>query len=144
MKGFKLEDIEKKEHPFITPEGYFEELNASILEKTSVEKTPVFARSVQKVWRVAALGILAAVVLFFIFIPKEENSDWLAEVSDEEIINYLASYEYDDLDLLSEFSNEELQAIWADDLSLDNLDLDDRDVEDLYFEYELTEELLEI
>ncbi|MEM9325533.1 MAG: hypothetical protein AAGA85_07750 [Bacteroidota bacterium] len=151
MNKLKLDDIKDKKPPFKVPDGYFEELEQSILAKT-IDATPVegptgsIGPSIPRwAWAVAASVIIGVSALLLTMRSGDFNEqDLLAGISDEEIIVYLANYDLDEYEIVGDLSTEQFDELFADDTVLDGLDMEDGDLQDLMLEYEALDETLEI
>lgn len=114
-KRIRLEDLERK-HPFKVPEGYFEDLTDKIHERvammTDQEDNEVALPEIRtKIFRswwsfpaVAASLALIAALIWFTFPVRQGplGPDTLSAVSDEAILEYLASQDLDYFDLASQ------------------------------------------
>ncbi len=149
MKNVDLEKDKPVKHPFVVPEGYFEELNDAILNSTATPE-----RSSSRSWlevyllrwpAAVALASLVLVAGFFIFeTGNGQQEDWLAGISDDEIISYLATYELTEQELISVLEASDIDQLWLEEEALEDLEIPEDDIEDLYLQYQTTEELLEI
>ncbi|MBV6646756.1 MAG: hypothetical protein KI790_14965 [Cyclobacteriaceae bacterium] len=143
MKKIKLEDIDKKNHPFKTPDGYFETLSSEIMSKTS---SPTRTSRVLQIPRYAWASAAAMffLVISVIFLKHEDTpEEFLADVSDEEIMTYLAYYDLSEEELLPR-ENDFFLELGDEGGALDNLELDDGSIDDIYLEYDIIEESLQI
>lgn len=137
---YSINDIDNK-HPFKVPEGYFDELNKTILEKTSsTPKSRVLQPRLQ--WAVVSFIIILGVGAWVLFGPSNVEpsaSDYLAEVSNEDIIEYLSFYDLSEDDILPD--QLELIEFESPVELIDKLEIDETDVEDLYLLlYDMTTE----
>lgn len=112
-----------KELPFQTPDGYFTQLEQSIIDKTIAEETPVIPLYHHRWFQVTAVAASILFILGFYFINpinSNQQSEELAEISDDAIIEYLHADQtaeevlYEDLEsldlILDDIIAEELTA----------------------------------
>lgn len=105
---------------FHTPEGYFDTLSHKILEKVKKPEdiTPSLKKEQNNVWSIkkwnryltAACLIIALGIGTYLMIPqqRQSNSVSFADITDDEIINYLVqSAEDDDILYLTHYFNSE-------------------------------------
>ena len=138
-KILKLEDLEKK-NVLQAPEGYFDDLSANIshrIKNVKSRDTITFFPSKQILWGVAAS--LALLLVSWIVFRNVDNNDsnsneFLASISDQEIIAYL---EYEDL---SSFDLSERVLVdslnFQENSVIPELDIDEIDQYDLMELYE--------
>jgi len=142
MKKYRLEDI-KKDRVFTEPPAdYFDKLPGVIQAKTAHKP-----RSRAKTYWMGALKLVpaaAAVVLILFYTGvlgpngADPIDDPLAEVTAEDLIDYLATVELTTDELLDEvdFSELSLELLETDqDQLLENLDLDDDSLIELYGDF---------
>jgi len=152
VKKVQLEHIKDKSHPYKVPEGYFQELEKSILELTvdapaEETKTRSLWSGVPRwSWAVAASVILAltAVLVFKGQSLSYVDGDLLSGISDEEIMMYLANYNLNEYEIVGDLSSEQFDELFAEESILDGLPVEDGDLDDLILEYEALDETLEI
>ncbi len=103
-------------NPFEVPEGYFDTLADAILDQVDKEKDALPAegeiRRLNRPWRkplsYAAAIALTLIVTFFLLqdrqLPEPPNTDWVSEVSLDEIESYVLEnlYEFEEGDFLNE------------------------------------------
>ncbi len=140
MKKYRLEDIKKGRVFTNPPADYFDKLPGVIQAKTAHKP-----RNRAKTYWMGALKLVpaaAAVVLILFYTgvlgPNTTDSDPLAEVSTEDLIDYLATVELTTDELLDEidFSELSLELLEADqDQLLENLELDDDSFLELYGDF---------
>ena len=146
MPEFKLDDIDKKKHPYKVDEGYFSELNSSIMERVSEpSKETSFVFSPKMVWTMASMGVMIFMgVFWFNNFYQPEQVDYLADITDEEILTYLDSYELTEDDLLLVVEESDFEDPLNEEILSDEAEIDEEALEELYLEYQSTEELLQI
>ncbi len=147
MKSFKLDEHKKQDHPFQVEPGFFDKLNQSIQERVSSEPqsiswTSKLAPQLRLAFMMAM--VVSAGLFYLLFSNESTQTNYLADVTDEEILIYLSNYELtqDELSLLVEISDLESLPEIEDEFL--NLDMDDEALEDLYLEYQNPEDMLEI
>lgn len=146
MPRIDLNDIEQKSHPYRVPEGYFEDLNASILARTGpgvIKGQPLWYQ--RPVWQLAAASfvILIAASLLFKTGNSAVESDVLAGVTDEEIIIYLANNDFSTSEIVEHLNfTEEDNLIEGDEL-LDDIEINDSVLDDLYDEYGIEDQSIQ-
>ena len=138
---YKLEDIDKKE-TFKVPEGYFEDLPMKIQQRISQEEKP--QRFSIPSWSLALAASLLLIVTFVFILPGNEPSaeELLAEVSQEELVEYLDQLELDEYDIASAIGEDEEMFEFEDTNVLDGIDLEDQSIDDVLLEYDLADEYL--
>lgn len=138
-KILKLEDLDKKK-VLQAPEGYFDDLSADIVNKIKndkSQKTIAFSSSRHIFLSVAAslaLLLVSWVVFRSVVNNESKGEDFLASISDQEIIAYL---EYEDLssfDLSERVSVDSLN--FQENSVIPELDIDEIDQYDLMELYE--------
>ncbi len=139
MPQVNLDDIKQKSHPYKAPEGYFEDLNARILEQTSA--APVYGISWYRkpVWQMAVASVSLLVVFAVIFLtgtPAAEQ-DVLADITDEEILIYLTNNDLTESEIIENFSFSEDDFLLPSEELLEDIEIDDSMLDDLYLEYEV-------
>ena len=92
----KLEEISKN-HPFTTPEGYFEKLPGIVQARVSkesavAESNPYFRYTLQ--YALPIVLIVVAAVFYFKPSSTEGSENLLASVSAEELATYLETTEF--------------------------------------------------
>ena len=138
---YKLDDIDKKE-TLKVPEGYFEDLPMKIQQRISQEEKPQ-GFSVPS-WSLALAASLLLIVTFVFILPEAEPSaeELLAEISQEEIVEYLDLLELDEYDIASAIGEDEEAFEFEDTNVLDGIDLEDQSIDDVLLEYDLADEYL--
>lgn len=135
----KLDDIEKKA-PYSIPSDYFEVLTAKVQSKIEKRRTTTY--SVQWNWKLAiATTFVITIALFLWTIPSldsDKTQDLLTEVSDDDILDYLAQNELDDLELLS-LSNAPEELLKESPSYLNGIDLGDGSIEELLEKFDLND-----
>jgi len=144
MPQMNLDDIKQKSHPYQVPEGYFEELNRSILERTSAvpqESEVLWYRL--PVWQLAVASVSLIVVLsVLLFSGVSSAHDVLSDVSDEEILIYLANNDLTTTEILENFTFTEEDLFLQEEELLDDIEIDDSMLDDLYLDYEVDDQPL--
>lgn len=139
MPQMNLDDIKRKSHPYKVPEGYFEDLNARILEQTSAAAIDKVYWYRKPVWQMA----LASVSLLFVFAAiffsggSATEQDVLADITDEEILIYLANNDLTESEIMENFTFTEDDFLMPADELLEDIEIDDSMLDDLYLEYEV-------
>lgn len=127
MKTFKLENEPKIESGFKTPEHYFDDFSARVMQQLPEEEPKTISIfSKRKTWLYAA----AAILIFGLSIPfyNQFNSP-SSEIDDVTLENYIAyQSSISDTDLVNLLDEEDIQKM--------SIDLD---IEDKTIENELTE-----
>lgn len=138
MKKIKLDDISKKT-PFEVPEGYFDQLMVDIQDKVTQQEKRRWV-SLPQVRLALAGSFVAILVLVMVFFPQNSTApsaeQLLAEVSDEELMEYLDLNDISEYDLVDGIDADEIDALWESD-GLENLELDETDLDDLLIDYEI-------
>jgi hypothetical protein len=116
-KKIRLDDIKTKSQ-YKAPDGYFENLTASIDKLIDEEESKVeeskFAKvvSLRKGWYYIAASLAAAcvVIAFWVFPLNTDNNPelLLSEVSNDEIIAYLAYSELNTEDIVNELVSNDI------------------------------------
>lgn len=129
-QDINIDNIDK-ENVFQVPDKYFDDLTLRIQTRVNDEKASRTAwYQIPKIYWSISSSVLAAIVIAVLFWPSAEVAyvDPLADVSDEDIIEYLA---YEDVSL-----DDIAETIEVDDLLLD-MEADEMDVSDDLLESEL-------
>jgi hypothetical protein len=142
MKNEKDHITHKNKDPFQAPEGYFDTLADRITDRIKDEKKgkQVFL-PIHMAMAVAAV-ITLAVSVWIIMAPAQEgpsSAELIAELSDEEIIDYLISA---DISLEEIYETADFNASDADSLQLEimpEIDMSTDDIDDLIEFYDLEE-----
>lgn len=135
-----LDDIKQKKHPYHVPEGYFEDLNARIMEQTSAapsEEVIVWYR--QPVWQMALASVSLVLVLGTVLLSGGDldEQDLLADVTDEEILIYLADNDLTESEILENFTFSEEDLFMEEEELLEDIEIDDKILDELYLDYEI-------
>ena len=146
-KRITLDQISKKNFQQV-PEGYFDQLPSMIQTKIDEEskvKTPVFTVGFN--WQTASIA--AAVVLILVFSgvfntvdSSRSVEDILAEVSVDDIIDYLDYSEISTIEIVAELDIDEadIDAFLENDIQLlNNEEFENMDELDLYQEFGIDE-----
>ena len=134
-----VDDIEHK-HPFTVPDGYFEGLTSKVQERIATsEKQPLFRPVLILKWSIVPLLILITVLGYLRISSPSVQPDFLADVSNEEIIDYLELTGIDETELIALLDHNELHLTVV---PLDQLDLDEANLEELIDEFNLDSDYL--
>lgn len=133
----KLEDISKK-NVFEVPEGYFESLPGIIQARVAEPWketlwSPVASFSLKYALPVLALGLA---VFFYLNIGEAQSTeDLLTSIDSEQLVSYLEESELNSDDLLEivPLNADEADAIHQ--ISIEEINVDETDVEDLSDEF---------
>lgn len=150
MKKIRLEDLDKRQVFNKPPDGYFDRLPGIIQSKTA-QKTRT--SSIPLVWRRSLQLIPAAALVVFIAWysgvittsqPESGSEEFLSEVTSYDIIIYLEELDISSNEILDEVDLKALSLEFEnpDDPLLDNLDIDDENLIELYDSYDLYDSLL--
>ena len=147
MASFKLDDTDKHSHPYKVPEGYFDELNQTIMERTSAQPDTRVVRwygrpSLQ--WAMASMVVVAVVFASLFNGPTATEEDFLADVTDEEILIYLASNDLSTEEIMTHFTFTEDEFAAEEENTLDDIEFDDSMLDDMLLEYELEDDPIQI
>lgn len=94
MENFKIENHSKIETGFSTPENYFENLEATILQKIENRQVKVFSIFLKpKYWMVAA----AAIFIFGLFLNTHNYKSQEENFVDEEFLTSQTDFSTEDL-----------------------------------------------
>ncbi len=147
MSKIRLDDIDKN-LPFQAPEGYFEKLSTDILERKSElsEKRSLVGSRKVRLALVTSFVVVLASFLTLRFLSNEGDvyDQYLSDVSNEDIVAYLASTELSELELLEMMNDDVFIDFGTESDALEDIELDDESIDDLYLEYGITDELMEI
>ena len=145
----KLNDIRKNEELYKVPENYFDEFQARMSDLTSEESTvaTVPARSTTLARLAYALPavVLLLVVAYWSYTPGDAAEDLLADISTDELIEFLEQegISEDELISLVDIPIEELEKELEEYSTSDLLeDFDDSELEEISEEIDLYEEYL--
>lgn len=109
-----LSDI-SKESPFKVPEGYFEKMQGEILARIEIEKEIIPIPKPYIKWRKWAIAVAASLAVFFgvyftQFYQKTRPEDLeIANVTDQQMIQYLENENIDIADLTENTSINQLE-----------------------------------
>lgn len=135
MKKLRLDEIDKKT-PFEVPEDYFQKLTADIQSRVAEKPRRRWITTPQLQWAVSG-ALVILVTLTIVFFPKEETltaEQLLAQVDDQELINYLETIELTDADLATTLDDENLDGLLFD--SFEEIELGGEDLDELLIDYE--------
>lgn len=127
--------------PFKIPEGYFEKMEAEILNKISEEKIvklPVEPKINWRKWSIAAAALLVVFIgLYFAQITTQiNNSDAdLSEITEKQMVQYLENENIDLADISEKFEKNELENIVEENLELDPIEIDDKALNQIEAKY---------
>jgi hypothetical protein len=122
MKTFKLENEPKIKSGFITPENYFEDFSAKILQELpSKEQKVISIFSRRKTWFYSA----AAIIVLALTIPVYNNyNNTSSEIEPLTLENYISYHStVSDADLISLLDENDIQKMNVD------LNLEDKNIE---------------
>ena len=122
MKTFKLENEPKIKSGFITPENYFEDFSAKILQELpSKEQKVISIFSRRKTWFYSA----AAIIVLALTIPVYNNyNNTSSEIEPLTLENYISYHStVSDADLVSLLDENDIQKMNVD------LNLEDKNIE---------------
>lgn len=142
----KLDENHKK-NIYKVPEGYFEKLPQQIQARIAEENKSTSWQPVLVLRYAVPVILLIAVAIYFgiSYYPQAvvQPEDLLAEVSTQEIVDYLAESDITTEELIDEFRNDE-EIILNENNGLDalELDLNEADFDELLNEYDTTQDLL--
>lgn len=137
MKKIRLEDIDKKA-PFTVPEGFFDELTQDIQARVAEKPKRQWIPVGQLKWALAGFFVLV-IASIFIFRPAVDQlnvHDLLAQVSEQDLMDYLDLNEFTESELLEGLTQDEMDQLWSDEDTLDDLDLEGEDLDELLLDYE--------
>jgi len=137
MKRIKLDDIDKKA-PFEVPEGYFDQLTLEIQSKVTPKQGPNWILLPQVRWALSGSFIILLVSVILLF-PKSDTptaDQLLAEISDEDLIEYIDFTGITEYELIEGLEDETIEALWEED-TLDDLNLENLDLEEIISDYEI-------
>ena len=139
MKKLKLDDIPNKT-PFVVPDEYFDKLTANIQQEVAEPETINWSLY----WKLGLSTVAAACIVmvsFVYFRPIESVSveQLLAEVSTEDLVNYVAMMDISEELILETLDDTEIDLIFEE--SMETLDFESTDLDDLLLEFELNNQL---
>ena len=148
-KPFRLEGL-PKENIFKVPDRYFEELPGIIQARVTEKPSAISWQALftpANGWKVALATVVVALVLVFSGVFNRTGGtvdELLADVSLEDLLEYV---EYSDIstdEILAELdlSEYEMEFLMGDDIKLiDDIEIENLDIIDLYEVYGIEEEL---
>ncbi len=149
--SFQLHDIEKKKAPFTVPDGYFDELKSNILNQVGTPAKETVMVSMWSGYQWLAASIAALLLIFFVgqwlqsdFISNNQLADAtfiLDEVSDDDLMEYVALMNISHEEILAGMSKEELEGLLDVD-PMEVLDFNNEEVNELLYELENETEIL--
>ena len=150
MKKFRLEDLEKRQVFNKPPEGYFDRLPGIIQAKTAHKATK---SNQQVVWIKALKMVPVAALLVLIAIysgifqrqgTEPGFEEMLSQVTSEDIILYLEELDISNDEILQEVDLKALSLEFEnmEDPLMDNLEIEDETLMQLYDDFDLQDSLL--
>ena len=150
MKKIRLEDLDKGQVFNKPPDGYFDRLPGIIQSKTAHKRG---SGSIPLVWkRTLQLIPVAALLIFIAWYsgviatsrPDSGFEEILSEVTSDDIILYLEELDISSNEILDEVDLRALSLEFEnpEDPLLDNLDIEDETLMELYDSYDLHDSLL--
>jgi hypothetical protein len=122
MKTFKLENEQKIESGFKTPENYFDTFSARVMQQLPEEDPKVISLfSKRKTW----IYVAAAILVLALTIPVYNNfNGHSSEIDDATLENYISYHStVSDADLVNLLDEKDIQKISI------NLDIEDKTIE---------------
>ena len=143
----KLEDIKKK-NIYSVPDRYFDQLPARIQSRVN-EKKLVLGVSLNwsLVLRVAGPVLAVILVIFYFGVTNnytgQSADDFLAQVTTDDLIAYLETTDITTDEIIEglDFSTIDLD-FYEEGLIMQNMEMSDEDIDDLYDEYGIEGDLL--
>lgn len=141
-KKITLSDI-SKESPFKVPEGYFEKMQSEILARVESEKVIVSIPKPNIQWKKWAITAAASLAIFFgvyfsqFYQKTSQEEIEIANVTDQQMIQYLENENIDLADLTENTSiNQlELDTIIDENFNATPLNLDEKELNQLEIKY---------
>lgn len=132
----RLDDIDKINHPFTVEDGYFDDLTQKIQNRVSSRSSATFYLQ----WKWALAPVLIAIIFAGAYWLNFSNStptssELIAELSTDEILNYLEYAELTEQELLSITPEGTLE----DMSDLDEINLSDENLNELMNTFDLNE-----
>ena len=123
MKTFKLENEPKIKSGFITPENYFEDFSAKVLQQLPNNEPKVISIFYRrKTWIYSAAAIIVLALTIPVYNNYHVNS---AEIDTATLENYIAyNSSVSDADLVNLLDEKDIQKIST------NLNIEDKNIED--------------
>lgn len=151
MTDKKLNSENSQNHPFKVPDGYFQQLSEDILERKSALNNKREWYQVPKFrYALASLVIIVISLITFYSTGNEDSYDtYLAQVSTDEIIDYLQIYDLSEEDILYNSELGEGEAFDFFDESqleehLDELEFNEDDLDELLYDIDFENNTQEI
>lgn len=149
MKKHRLEDINKSQVFTDPPEGYFDKL-PGILQARTANKTVKTARFywVGALKLIPAAAAIVLIVLYSGLLNQKESApgfeEMLSEVTSDDILQYLEELDLTSEEILDEVDLRVLSLGFEDleDPLIDNLDIEDETLLQLYDDFDLQDSLL--
>ena len=149
MKKHRLEDIKKSQVFTAPPEGYFDKL-PGILQARTANKTVKTARFywVGALKLIPAAAAIVLIVLYSGLLNQKESApgfeEMLSEVTSDDILQYLEELDLTSEEILDEVDLRVLSLGFEDleDPLIDNLDIEDETLLQLYDDFDLQDSLL--
>jgi len=136
MDKIRLENIDKKT-PFSVPDEFFAELTKDIQARIIEKPKRRWMPAPQMNWVLA--GTFAFVIgLIFIFKPSAQLSaeELLAQVNEQDLMNYLDMTDFTEAELLGGLSDAEIDELWLDDELLEGLEIDEENLDEFLIDFE--------
>ena len=103
MKEFKLENEPKITSGFKVPEGYFENLENSVIQKITEKETPVYTLFTKRNWFIAAAAVFVIALSIPIINHMNTSTSTIDQVQLETYLNEQSNLSEDDIvELLDE------------------------------------------
>ncbi len=122
MKNFDIENTEKISTGFKIPDNYFEQFEAKMMEKISVEKetkvVSIFHRKQLIISSIAAIVLIALAIPVYFNMANENNLDAIT------IENYLTQQNVGTTELTKHLTDEDIKTLESN-LSLNTINSDD-------------------
>ena len=132
-----LDDIKKKPS-FQVPDGYFEDLPLRIQKRIEAEKPR--SKSIHlPSWSYATAAAIILITSFFVFFNTNQNpvDDFLADISEEDLVAYIENLDLDEYDLAVTFPDATSDLEFEDVEMMDGLELEDQSIDDILLEYDI-------
>ena len=129
-ENFNLDNIPKATI-FKVPKNYFNELPMRIQAQTSskVKVVPLMSWSKKRTWGSIAACTIIGILGYFTLMPKQDSlgNEALADVQDQEIINYLIQQNLNQGDFAEQI-NDNKTLKFKDSELMDNLKVSEKDI----------------
>lgn len=129
-ENFNLENLPKS-NVFKIPENYFNDLSVQIEAQTSnqTKVAPLISWSKKRTWGSIAACTAIGILGYFTLMPQQDSleSESLAGVQNQEIVNYLIQENVNQTDFSEQINNGKILKFKDSEL-LDNLKVTDKDI----------------